>query len=100
MEAADVDNDVYRGYDAEGRLLRIGTRGEQVFIVPAETQPLHASELETLLRAFLQAAGQQAASDQGRGLPGLIEARSRIAMVRYGSSGRMARKLWRWLRRR
>lgn len=58
MEAADVADDVYRGYDAAGRLLRISPRGQASEISLAEEQPHHVEELKSLISRYLEAAGR------------------------------------------
>ena len=71
LEAIDVKNNEYRGYDSEGRLLALDvvidktsvlfglfqTSVERVRIRQAEDEPLHADELCTALFRFLRALG-------------------------------------------
>lgn len=50
LEWQDVDDDLYRGYDREGRLIEFGTK-ERTVVSSVEAQPDHAPELmETLAR--------------------------------------------------
>jgi hypothetical protein len=58
MEAIDVSDGVYKGYDAEGRLLRISPRKQASQIELAEDEPQHAQELAHLLVRFLTALGR------------------------------------------
>jgi len=53
MEAIDVENNEYRGFDSEGRLLRIYPSGNIGRIELAEQQPHHAAELRELLQRYL-----------------------------------------------
>jgi hypothetical protein len=53
MEAIDVENNEYRGFDSEGRLLRIYPSGSIGRIELAEEQPHHTAELRELLQRYL-----------------------------------------------
>ena len=70
LEAIDVNNDEYVGYDGRGRLLRLSTSKikkpflvffkvtiEKVVIELAENNPTHASELRERLRKFFSHIG-------------------------------------------
>ena len=49
LEAIDVDNDEYVGYDSQGRLLALTTLVGRVIVRAAEEEPLHRSELRDIL---------------------------------------------------
>jgi hypothetical protein len=53
LEATDVDNNEYVGYDSRGRLLSLTTRGNSVIIQLAEIDPKHDRQLFTVLSGFL-----------------------------------------------
>jgi hypothetical protein len=60
MEAIDVSNGVYVGYDSEGRILNIRPKGQNSEIEVAEESPSHTEELCTLLSRWLDAIGKPA----------------------------------------
>jgi hypothetical protein len=72
MEAVDVQDQVYNGYDSLGRLLQLSTVGDSVRVSLAEDQPTHAGELADKLRAFLAAIHDSAANDVSYDLPRLV----------------------------
>jgi len=53
LEAVDINDGLYEGYDSEGRLLNITTQGELVKITSAEEIPTHQQKLITLLKMQL-----------------------------------------------
>jgi hypothetical protein len=70
VEAIDVVNNEYVGYDSEGRILslavkpgstgilgQLGIRRNRVAITIDEQRPSHADELRTLLVSFLRRVG-------------------------------------------
>jgi hypothetical protein len=67
LESTDVRSGIYKGFDAEGRALRIelgravpnetGGGVDAVRVRLAESEPTHAAELRGLLRAFLDDVG-------------------------------------------
>lgn len=58
IEPVDVQNNEYTAYDSEGRLLRLKTiKHNRVALEPIESEPLHASQLRTLLQEHLVALG-------------------------------------------
>ena len=75
LEGIDVENGVYKAFDAEGRKLTLkaigvirGTIVSSVGIVKlaaAELVPSHQIELSELLRAYLMAVGYSASEDLG-----------------------------------
>jgi hypothetical protein len=69
MEAIDVQDGVYVGYDAEGRLLEIvpWASGSQIRV--AENTPGHQQELRELLLGLLERIGKK---PQGTDLPSLL----------------------------
>lgn len=85
LEPVDVAPDE-RGYDAEGRLLRVGVRGEvkrgrgyvdqsgaRVELVLAEEQPGHREELRSRLAEWLRRAGQDSPALATASLEQLVE---------------------------
>src|SRR3954463_8679040 len=80
MEAVDIDRGVYRGYDANGRLLKIVSHPtlHNGVISLAEATPTHARELERHLRRFLRSQGEPAADDGTCDLPCLVTAYQRL----------------------
>lgn len=72
LEAIDVEDGIYVGYDSEGRELRLTVREEKIEISAAEASPGHQRQLAELLRAVLAAVGRPAETDAE--LPELIEA--------------------------
>lgn len=82
LEAIDVRDGVYTGYDSEGRLLRLDTKGEEVLICAAESEPHHVDDLKQSMSAFLRAVGDSAGSEADLSLRQLLEACAR------GSGGR------------
>jgi len=73
VEYIDVNNYVYVGYDAEGRLLRIYSVGYRVFFELAEDEPHHAADLAFALRRFLLALGTPSDHVNALTLEGLVE---------------------------
>ena len=57
LEAIDVEDGIYAGYDADGRLLKIETRASAVVLSAAEASPSHQGQLEELLRGALRMTG-------------------------------------------
>lgn len=77
LEPTDVKDGIYRGFDAAGRLLRLGAtvrrqrllglltvKRERVEVSLAEDEPLHRAELDEVLVRFLRATGAD---------PGIVE---------------------------
>ena len=72
LEGVDVADGIYRGFDAEGRTLKLEARGVRkghftveigtVHISLAESRPAHAGELQQLLRDHLEAFGEHVES--------------------------------------
>lgn len=60
-------------YDAEGRLLRLDTDKIRVTISIEEEEPMHANELENILRSYLKAGGEPIGNDVSCNLPCLVE---------------------------
>jgi len=58
LEAVDVIDGVYVGYDATGRLLHISPAGQSARITLAEETPTHLEELRVLLVEYLTAVGR------------------------------------------
>lgn len=58
LEAIDVQDGIYVGYDSEGRALRLTVRDDRVEISDAETAPEHQRQLAELLREALAAVGR------------------------------------------
>jgi len=55
LEATDVENNEYKAFDAEGRLLHLTVEYGLVRIASAESKPCHAAELRGRLEKFLRA---------------------------------------------
>lgn len=85
LEPVDVEPDE-RGYDAEGRLIRVVARGEvrqgrgwvdqsraRVELVLAEEEPSHREELRTQLAEWLRRAGQDSPTLETASLEQLVE---------------------------
>jgi hypothetical protein len=53
VELPDIKENVYRAYDAEGRLLSLEVEAEKPRISATEDEPGHLHELELLLNEFL-----------------------------------------------
>jgi hypothetical protein len=63
LEAIDVADNTYRGFDREGRLLSLTASGNDVHIALAEQEPTHADELRRLVKGVLSRVGRPASSD-------------------------------------
>jgi hypothetical protein len=50
LEAIDVEDDLFKGFDAEGRLLKIEPYESIAKITEAESEPTHQAELIALLK--------------------------------------------------
>lgn len=61
MEAVDVEDGRYSGYDAEGRSIRIRVLDGEIIIEPSELAPSHQNELEALIRTMLEKIGHSTA---------------------------------------
>lgn len=72
LEPIDAADGIYRGYDAEGRLLKVEPDGSGVRVRAAEGSPGHVGELGDLLRGFLERVGEPV--DPGCDLWGLVAA--------------------------
>lgn len=59
MEAIDVRDGVYVGYDSEGRLLKISPHGQASEITLAEEDPGHSEDLRNLLIELLSRRGRK-----------------------------------------
>jgi hypothetical protein len=57
LEAIDVENNEYIGYDGTGRLLELGTDGSHVIIRAAEACPTHQNDLRKILIEYLAQLG-------------------------------------------
>jgi len=57
LEAYDVNDTLYKGWDAEGRLLDISTNNNKVVIATNGDEPANAVELELILREHLEDVG-------------------------------------------
>ena len=79
IEAIDVQNEEYRGYDSLGRSLNLSTDGFSVRISLAERAPSHAESLLTVLRSFLHAISDPVADDSSYQLPQLVSHFTRYA---------------------
>jgi len=73
LEAVDVLNNEYVGYDADGRLLRLRARQRDVTIELAEDQPTHGRELINAIQTYLSASGYSAGPRSVDVLPALVE---------------------------
>jgi len=75
LEVIDVEDDIYVGYDHEGRLLKLGVDGKKkrLVITLAENKPSHAKELEALIRTYLEQVGEPVPNDPAYDLPYLIK---------------------------
>jgi hypothetical protein len=77
-EVVDVEAGEYKAFDAEGRLLTLGTGpggrygNKKVIIVGVEERPDHQQELRNTLVDFMRRAG--ASPDPNAPLPALIRA--------------------------
>lgn len=60
-------------YDAEGRLLKLAAGEKYVYISPGEVEPMHAAELEAILRSYLKAIGDPKGDDLSCDLKCLVE---------------------------
>ncbi len=60
-------------YDAEGRLLRLAVDKHNVVISPGDPTPLHASDLESSLRSYLQSIGETLGDDPEASLVDLVK---------------------------
>lgn len=65
IEPIDAKQNVYRGYDAQGRLLKIETDGFKVKIDLWEEEATHIVELTNLLIEFLNEAGELEKNKEG-----------------------------------
>lgn len=74
LEPIDVAADVYTGYDALGRRLKIETDGKFTSITVAEAEATATRELEEALREYLNRMGELGATNPECDLPCLIEA--------------------------
>lgn len=72
LEAIDVNNKEYVAYDAEGRLLRLETPGDEVLVSLAEPTPNHTGELEQAIRGFLRRLGDPTSEDAASTLATLV----------------------------
>ena len=81
LEPIDVKDGIYKGYDAEGRLLRISTDGKKVRIFAVEDEHTHAKELEDFLRECLEKVSEKAVADQSPDLASLLKACERFVYV-------------------
>jgi hypothetical protein len=74
LEVIDVENDIYVGYDHEGRLLKLAVDGrkKRVVITLAENKPSHAKELEAVIRTYLEQVGEPLPNDPAYDLPYLV----------------------------
>lgn len=72
LEAIDVQDGIYVGYDSEGRALLLKVRDDRVEISDAEASPGHQQQLAELLREALAAVGRPSRADAG--LAELVEA--------------------------
>lgn len=81
LEAIDVDNGIYTGYDADGRLLKIESNVNKISISALEDNLMHTESLVELLRKFLDFFQDPAASDKLCTLPCLIEASRKFATL-------------------
>ena len=83
LEPWYVEEYLDRGYDAEGRLLKIEVNPEPdrlpgVLISAAEVMPTHGGELEAHLRDTLRLYRDPVADDLSCNLAGLVEAYVRV----------------------
>lgn len=63
LEAIDVRDGVYVGYDADGRLLQISPKGASSEISLTEAEPTHVDDLRDVLRRHLQYLGRAPEAD-------------------------------------
>lgn len=82
IEAIDVQNREYDGFDSLGRLLELSTDGRFVHIALAERTPTHADQLTIVLRSFLHAVGDTVAEDSSYMLPQLVSHFTRYTIER------------------
>ena len=86
LEAIDVENDIYTGYDAEGRLLDIKTVDNRVFFFEGENKPTHRAELEAILRENLNDVGIDTSIIEKGDLLSVIKASSVFLYTPPGSN--------------
>ena len=72
IEAIDVQNEEYCGYDSLGRSLNLSTDGFSVRISLAERVPTHVESLLAILHSFLHALSDPVAEDSSYQLPELV----------------------------
>jgi hypothetical protein len=70
LEAVDVRNGVYRGFDGAGQPLLFATNSSGAVEVAADGRPCRIEELSALLAAGLARIG---INPKGMGLPALLE---------------------------
>jgi len=73
LEAIDVRNGIYEGFDARGRRLNISPEGQRAAIRLAEEAPTDIASLERKLRDYLVHMGETQASGSGVELRELVE---------------------------
>jgi hypothetical protein len=73
VEAVDVEDDEYVGYDAHGYVLLLYTSGDRVHMTLKEPKQRQIEALERTLRSLLAAVGDPRAADQSFELPALID---------------------------
>jgi hypothetical protein len=74
LEAIDVRDGIYTGYDSEGRLLTLETQGEDVIISAAESESRHFEELKEKMLTYLWAIGDPAGTNPNLDFPELLAA--------------------------
>lgn len=85
LETVDVEGEIYTGYDAAGRRLRIEARGEEVNISLAEDEPSAVAELSSLLRGYLEYKGDLSPQDPDCDLSCLVLLSRRYAIPERSS---------------
>ena len=64
IEIVDIENNVYTTFDARGRSLKLDVEKGKIILVPCESTPMHAEQLETILSKYLRAIGDPEARDE------------------------------------
>ncbi len=84
MEAVDIRNQEYVGYDAAGRLLLIATDGRIGVVRPAEARPSHQEEVRKLLVRLILAARTPMPDASSASLSELVELTRRFRYRPWG----------------
>ncbi len=77
LEAVDVRNEEYVGFDSDGKLLKIEADNNRVFIYPSEDVATHIKDLKERLITYLEAVGEELDENVKLSLPCLVEISSK-----------------------